>query len=522
MIADNVARLRALDVAQSFIVQAPAGSGKTELLIQRYLKLLETVETPDAVVAITFTRKAAGEMRSRVLEALRTARSGVEPEAAHQRLTYQISLNVLEHERRLGWDLLRNPARLRIETIDALCAAITRRMPWLARFGAMPEISEKAEDLYREAARNTLMHLESGHEGLAYLLLHLDNDFQRARQLISQMLERRDQWLRHTGANLREELESSLQRLILDELAQLRGAFEDGVAAEVALLCELEQFPKEKLEDLDDWAKIADLVLTQDGKLRKRVTAHPLKARCEQLIENLREEDELIERLARVRKLPAPQFTDPQWQAVEAAVSVLKLAVAELQLVFRERGRVDFAELSIRASAALGQVDAPEDLALALGQRIQHFLIDEFQDTSATQFELLEKLTAGWEPGDGRTLFLVGDPMQSIYRFRQADVSLFLKARLQGIGRIRLEPLTLSVNFRSRPGIVEWVNRTFQSILPASDDLDSGAVAYSASVPGTDGTAIRNQPSVEDRTTAGASNSIRTLASRRWPPAPSR
>jgi len=113
--------------------------------------------------------------------------------------------------------------------------------------------------------------------------------------------------------------------------------------------------------------------------------------------------------------------------------------------------------------------------------------VDEFQDTSATQFELIEKLTAGWDPGDGRTLFLVGDPMQSIYRFRQADVSLFLKARLEGIGAIQLEPLTLSVNFRSLPGIVEWVNRTFESILPASDDPDSGAVAYSASVPGKDG-----------------------------------
>ena len=487
MIADSTARLRALDVSQSLIVQAPAGSGKTELLIQRYLKLLETVETPDAVIAITFTRKAAGEMRSRVMQALRAAQGGVRPEAEHERLTFEISRNVLEHERWLGWDLLRNPARLRIETIDALCAGITRRMPWLARFGAMPEISEKAEDLYREAARNTLSHLEQGHEGLAYVLLHLDNDFQRARQLISQMLERRDQWLRHLGANLRGDLEGSLQRLILQELRSLRQVFDEGTAAEITFLCELERFPSASLEDLDGWRTVSDLLLTKGGDLRKRSTGHPLKARCEQLFASLRSEEALIECLSRFRNLPVPQFTEPQWQAVQAAVSVLTLAVGELQLVFRERGRVDFAELAIRASSALGQVDAPEDLALALGQRIQHLLVDEFQDTSATQFELIEKLTAGWEPGDGRTLFLVGDPMQSVYRFRQADVSLFLKARELGIGAIQLEPLTLSVNFRSLPGIVEWVNRTFESILPESDDLDSGAVAYSASVPGSGG-----------------------------------
>jgi ATP-dependent helicase/nuclease subunit A len=489
MIADNAERLRALDPSRSFIVQAPAGSGKTELLIQRFLKLLETVETPDAVIAITFTRKAAGEMRSRVLEALRSARQGIAPEAPHQRLTFEISRSVLEHERKLGWDLLKNPARLRIETIDALCAAITRRMPWLSRFGAMPEISEKAQDLYREAARNTLAHLERGHQGLAYILLHLDNDFQRARQLISQMLEKRDQWLRHIGGNLRKDLEEALQRLILDELAQLRRAFPDDVAAEIAFLRQFERFPDASLEHLDAWNSIADLLLTKSGDLRKRSSpGEPFKIRCEQLLAQLRSEDALIECLKRSRELPAPHYSDSQWQAVEAAVSVLTLAVAELQLVFRERGRVDFPELAIRASAALGQVDAPEDLALALGQRIQHFLVDEFQDTSYTQFELIEKLTAGWEPGDGRTLFLVGDPMQSIYRFRQADVSLFLKARMEGIGAIQLEPLTLSVNFRSQPGLVEWVNRTFESILPRSDDLESGAVAYSPSVPGAFGT----------------------------------
>jgi ATP-dependent exoDNAse (exonuclease V) beta subunit len=341
-------------------------------------------------------------------------------------------------------------------------------MPWLARFGAMPEISEKAGDLYREAARNTLGHLDEGQEGLAYLLLHLDNDFQRARVLIAQMLERREQWLRHTGATpdfdaLRHELETALERLILYELGRLREAFDRDSAAEIAFLAELNCFPQARLEDLENWKAVTELLLTKNGEWRKRVgfpSGHPFKSRCEQLLASLRGQDDLLENLRRIGDLPSPRFSDQQWQAVQAAVSVLALAVAELQLVFREHGRVDFAELAIRASAALGQVDAPEDLALALGHRIRHLLVDEFQDTSNTQFELIEKLTAGWEPGDGRTLFLVGDPMQSIYRFRQADVSLFLKARLEGIGSMRLEPLTLNVNFRSRPELVEWVNRT--------------------------------------------------------------
>ncbi|MBV9770404.1 MAG: UvrD-helicase domain-containing protein, partial [Bryobacterales bacterium] len=352
MIADNAARLRALDISQSFIVQAPAGSGKTELLIQRYLKLLGSVEAPDAVVAITFTRKAAGEMRSRVIGALRAAERGQEPEAEHEKLTYRISRNVLKRERQLGWNLLRNPARLRIETIDALCAAITRRMPWLSRFGAMPEISEKAGDLYREAARNTLSHLSPSHElrpsdelgpghglqhgrdGLAYILLHLDNDFQRARQLISQMLESRDQWLRHTGANpdftaLRKHLEDSLERVILGELVQLRDAFAEDIAGEIALLRELKCFPEARMEDLESWAKVSDLLLTKGGDLRRRVdvsigfpAGHPLKLRCEQLLTSLRGNDNLLERLKCFRELP-PRFSETQWEAVQAAVSVL-------------------------------------------------------------------------------------------------------------------------------------------------------------------------------------------------------
>src|SRR3954466_2253530 len=140
-IADAAQRERALDVRRSFIVQAPAGSGKTDLLVKRYVKLLQTVQRPEEILAITFTKKAAAEMRSRVLDKV-----GRDSPIAH---------------------------RLRVQTIDALCAALTRQMPVLARFGAQPQIVEDARELYREAAQRLLADITAPVERL---LAHLDNN----------------------------------------------------------------------------------------------------------------------------------------------------------------------------------------------------------------------------------------------------------------------------------------------------------------------------------------------------------
>jgi ATP-dependent exoDNAse (exonuclease V) beta subunit len=481
MTSDHAARAQALDPEASFIVQAPAGSGKTELLIQRYLKLLSRVDDPETIVALTFTKKAAGEMRTRVLDALREASTGIVPESAHKRATFELARQGLHH------GLIENPSRMRVQTIDSLCASITRQMPWLARFGAPPEITEKAADLYREAARNTLRMVadeerEGVHGPLSKLLLHLDNGFQQAERLIAGMIESRDQWLRHTGVNpdleaVREQLEKALGELTARELDKLRKAIPSDAVRDILLLLDLNDLPR----TLADWQRLADLALTKDGSPRKKAPQEFPKERCMRLIETLSRDAEFPDRLHRVRKLPPEHFEDAQWSTMEALVDVLPKAVAHLQLVFRERGRVDFAELSIRAADALGHLESPTDLALALGHRIQHLLVDEFQDTSFTQFDLLQKLTAGWQPCDGRTLFLVGDPMQSIYRFREADVSLFLKARREGIGSVTLTPLALTANFRSAPAIIDWVNVTFQQVLPQEDDISRGAVSYSPS-----------------------------------------
>src|SRR5687767_2482267 len=129
--------------------------------------------------------------------------------------------------------------------------------------------------------------------------------------------------------------------------------------------------------------------------------------------------------------MPEERYTDEQWEVLGAILELLQLAAAQLKLVFAERGETDFTEIAQGAVRALGSPDNPTDLLHALDTRIKHILVDEFQDTSYSQFELLQRLTSGWqqdgEMSDGRTLFLVGDPMQSIYRFREAKVALFLQ-----------------------------------------------------------------------------------------------
>ncbi len=410
---DSRERERALDVTRSFIVQAPAGSGKTELLVQRYLKLLATVDKPEEIVAITFSKKAAAEMRKRVLE-------------------------------NLPHDLA---PRLRIQTIDALCAALTRQIPVLARFDAHPAIAEDPAKLYEEAAARTLARLTPS---VSRLLAHLDNNVMDATRLLAVMLERRDQWLRKTGqAPPREELESTL-------------------AAEAARLLHNAQllYPHASVQ-------LAQEVLTKAGEWCRRppAPAHLVA------IPGLREA------LCALRTAPMPRYSDAQWEALDAILALLEPALTQLLALFSERGEVDFTQIAHAALHALGTPDEPTDLLLSMDVRVRHLLVDEFQDTSNSQWELLERLTAGWEPGDGRTLFVVGDPMQSIYRFRDAQVGLFLQARRAGLGGVELEPLTLSTNFRSQAAIVEWVNASFPHILPGAEDESAGAVAYSPSLP---------------------------------------
>jgi len=530
VVADAAERAFALDPRRSCIVQAPAGSGKTGLLIQRYLRLLATVERPEEILAITFTRKAAAEMRRRVLQALEHAALGRPAGDNNARVTRSLAADVLARDAERGWALRENASRLRIQTIDSFCASLARQMPVVSGLGATPAIAEDARELYREAAERTLALVEdeaSRAAPVSVLLRHLDGDWGAARAMLEAMLQRREQWIRRVGfeadAAAREVLEAAFRaergRLLarldgrlapedaetLARLARYAAANAPSADSPVRRLLDLAAIPACDESGADGWCALAELLLVaREAQWRQRLdknTGFPagsgeaalFKSQMVELLKRLSGIEGLCDSLHALRGMPPPRFSDAQWEVLGAMVRVLPLAAAQLQVVFAEKGAIDFAGIAQAAVAALGDPEAPTDLLLALDVRLRHLLVDEFQDTSLGQWELLTRLTAGWNEGDGRTVFLVGDPMQSIYRFREADVAVYLRARREGLPQVALEAVRLATNFRSQAGLVAWFNEAFAGIMPRGEDADSGAVPYaqaSAHHPGEEGPAM--------------------------------
>lgn len=521
--ADTEARHKALDTQQSFAVAAPAGAGKTGLLTQRLLCLLTRVEAPEQILCMTFTRKAAAEMRRRVINALVQSGVGPEPEAEYERQTYELARRVLECDARLQWGLIDNPKRLRIQTIDSFCRTLASQLAPESGFAELPEPVDDADKYYVQAIREVLAGLNS--EGgigaaLGTILQHVDNDMTRLERLLMRLLVNREQWLPlvYSAGNTRTRLESAAQNLVQETLAELAQVLAP-VGEELAQLADyaarnlLQTNPDHTgakaaaplttcvglkglppADAVDAWRGLADMLLRQDGEFRKaldkrsgfptakdsvdpdRAVQH--KEAMRDLLEWCRQQRGLQALLEDLRYLPAAELDDTQWHVLEALTAVLPTLVAGLRLVFNRENVCDFTEVTLAALFALGEPEQPTDLTLRLDYQLKHILVDEFQDTSSIQYEILRRLVAGWQPDDGRTLFLVGDGMQSLYGFRNANVGLFLDARYHGVSDIPLENLDLTVNFRSQAQVIHWVNRMFVEAFPARENTGRGAVTY--------------------------------------------
>ncbi|MGB6193227.1 MAG: UvrD-helicase domain-containing protein [Terracidiphilus sp.] len=519
--SDQAERERALNCSRSILVQAPAGSGKTDLLTRRFLSLLSEVNDPAEIVAITFTRAAAAEMRHRILAELEKVEgSDVQVEDGDPISMLSLARRALERSHALGWQLTELPAQLRITTIDSFCRELAIQQPLVSGFGSDLAVNERPTELYIRAARRTLQQIDGNDPllsaALAELLLWRDNNWQELENQLVEMLRQRDRWMHDfllqrnpDWQRLRSRLERPFHQAVTEALTQLddRLGSVPGAAEEAAALArfaheqsggtlykslaEVATLPSAPFtcgEDLEDarlaYLDLARLALTSTGTFRLRVQARDgfpandalaEKARAETLIAELSAIDGFGEALANLRSLPPARYTEEDWRIIRACFTLLRHAVGELITAFAEAGTVDFIEIAQIAQRVLtGSDEQPSDAAIDIADRIRHLLVDESQDTSRRQHRLLGSLVAAWPDAAGRTLFVVGDPMQSIYFFRDADAELFMRLRdagldVDGEAPLLLDPVRLSANFRSTPDLVDQLNAAFTSCF-AQDD----------------------------------------------------
>ena len=483
---DQSARAKAVDPSRSCIVQAPAGSGKTTLLVQRYLNLLERVNRPEEILAITFTRKAATEMKQRILSALETDNP--------------VAMRIRQRDATAGWGLRLNPNRLKVQTIDSFAMELATRIPKQSSVAGLT-LLESADHLYQRASEALLQQLTKGAPTapvIAEFLAFLNNNAANAITLLNNMLARRDQWLDINNqlalqtAGAPEEMQSVLQHALTELRSQVLKAATESLPTQhqtkiKSIYASL--FPEAIAKDFDAaLSTIAPLLLTSQNTLRKTVDRRVNPAFADK---NLRDEvkawllelaaTSAAEHFRHIKHLPPAHATEAQSQILTTMSICLALSAISLNNVFVSEGAIDFTELQLRASAGLRDESGPTDLALHFDYRICHLLVDEFQDTSHSQMRFFELLTEGWQADGNNTFFAVGDPMQSIYRFRDADVSLFAKCREHGLAGLPLEPLDLVANFRSVPDLVNWCNDLFRDLLPPHGNPRLGAVNFGLS-----------------------------------------
>ena len=516
VVPDAAARAMALDMGRSILVRAPAGSGKTSLLVKRIIRALALVDRPESVLAFTFTNKAAAEMRSRVIEEL--SHNSADPDVQ----------KVLDNSERYEWHLLEQPQRLRIQTIDAFCGAITQQLPLTSGIGAAGSPTDDALPLYREAILRVIAAMDDPEEdstlqaALTTLMRASDNRVDKLVEPLTALLQSRERWmdsvmrrtydethgggedvlmgwLEQAALELAQALPETLRSALMD-LWQARDAAElvDGLDEDFLNTVRSGVAPPVDGPSLAFWAQALSVVTAQKGTFYAAggmraplwpASAKPIKTAWLAALDTLSEEQKAATEsaLPLLRMVPSARLPDELHDYNRALDTVLVRLLAELHLVFAETGQMDFTEVSLRALAALRNLEGKDrSIMEALDLSLQHILVDEMQDTSHNQMNLLRTLTSGWEPDDGRTLFLVGDPQQSIYAFRDADVGLFIRLwvnaaldRPEADYDLPLDTVTLEANFRSLPEIVDFNNAVFGTVFPQSPDPLRGAIQKS-------------------------------------------
>lgn len=492
----------ASDPARSVFVAANAGSGKTHVLTERVVRLLLSGAEPSRILCLTYTKAAAAEMQTRVFSRLAAwttmdeADLGRALEALEQR---RPSLERIARARRLFACALETPGGLKIQTIHAFCEAILHQFPIEANIPGHFEVMDETESalLLAEARRMFVAGStdDPGDPERAELTLAFADALTLAGEwgldaLLGEIVSKRDRIRRHLEFVGGLEGAVPLLRTALglregdDEDAILAGAvdppgFEDSFrealaeaagrsnkATDAKLLQKLAAFeaaetPTRRFEALRELVQKKDGGRYKPSSVATKAVADGFPDFAERLEEAADYVDEACERLATLRL----------FRASRAALAIAEKLEGDYAALKRKRGRLDFEDLIVRTADLLLRAEASSWVHFKLDQGIDHVLVDEAQDTSPRQWEVVRQLVEEFFAGASarkapRTIFAVGDEKQSIYSFQGASPAMFTNERtnLQRLAEaagLPFERVELHRSFRSVADVLDAVDQVF-------------------------------------------------------------
>jgi len=489
---DRDARTRAVDPRYDVALEASAGTGKTRVLVDRYVNLLQAGVDPVNILAITFTRKAAAEMRDRIMATLRAAAARGEIPAAR-------------------WRNLRDrTSDIAISTIDAFCLSLLREFPLEADIDPGFTVADDTElpRLVDEALDRTLRICRAAARDDEYVaLVFAQLGERRTRAALATLLERRlvapdllQRYLARGGADancaaasqraadalfaLFESMRGGLDRFI--ESGPLEPAFELFARNLRRLFESLHGGSTAPQPVRTVLTRAREHFLTQEGNPRNR-SPYPQKAFANAADWRVHR-SLVVEHAEGFLKVDAAYRRELNVLLSRGLRCMFRIADAEYRRTLEAHALLDFSDLVQRAVDLLRRMEEFSRSRYRLESRYHHVLVDEFQDTSRAQWELVSLLVQSWGEGAGLaatgplppTIFIVGDRKQSIYGFRDADVSI-LREAARYIGRLRPDGdvrRSISRSFRAVPPLLAFVNDVCQDMDKAVGD---GAFEYEES-----------------------------------------
>ena len=477
---DGEARAFAEDPANNVVLEASAGTGKTSVLVARYVNLLTRGVDPANILAMTFTRKAAAEMRDRIIRELRRRAS---------QSTFD----------RARWTAIRDRlADIQISTIDAFCLSLLREFPLEADldpgFG-MADETEVPRLIARSLDRSlaTFISLSAREPDLALVLAQLG--LTRTREGLAYLLNRRlvawdvlDRFLARGPANLTAD---DICRTVVDALIDALGPGRERFLAEGPVHHPRFHLLAQDLRRLESFgtapnAAVRGLVnrvqahfLTQDGKPRSTERIHPYKNDDYPSLEaGKRHRFEVVRLAPAIERIGRAFSRDLNVVLARGIRRMFAVALAQYRIALDERSLLDFSDVLQRAVDLLGRMDEFSQSRFRLEGRYHHVLVDEFQDTSRKQWELISLLVKAWGEGLGvaaePSIFIVGDRKQSIYRFRDAEVAVLQEAGgfIEGLRPRFRARRSIARSFRAVPELLAFVNDLFAEIGQGAERAD--------------------------------------------------